>query len=129
MEELFKEWVEADNAVHEIGEKIGLLEAELNRAKAAATEAMIKVRDMMNHDGLVEDTVHGALVDYKIYFTTPKESVKVLDANAVPDELCKIERKPMLREIGKLISEGATPNWAVVEIGTPKLIYKAITRR
>lgn len=129
MEELFQAWVAADNVVHEIKEKIEALENELRRAQRAATDAMIEVRDVMQHDGLVEENIRGALVDYKIYFTTPRKSVKVLDTDALPDEFCKIERKPNLRKINDHIAEGHTPNWATVEEGTPKLSYKAVMRR
>jgi hypothetical protein len=129
MEELFMAWLEADNAVHAIKERIKAQETELAKANTEATEAMIKVRDLMNHDGVLEDTINGKFIDYKLYYTTPRESVKV-DAEAVPDKFCKIERKPKLKEIGDLIRESeAPPNWARFELSEPKLTYKAITRK
>ncbi len=78
----------------------------------------------MESNGVVEDTISGQYCDYVIYTTAGGESVKVENPDAVPDEFCKIERKPKLNDIKKHIKEGNSVNWATIETSQGKLTYK-----
>lgn len=127
IEELLLNWLKADSEVYSIKEQIKEMQTKLVLAETNSAEAAVQAKDYMNHNGLVEDTVKGEFIDYKIYFTTPRESVKVLDG--VPDEFCKIERKPDLKKIKSFIDEGNTPNWATLQLGESNLTYKSVTRK
>lgn len=50
--------------------------------------------------------------------------VVVVDEAAVPDELCKIERKPDKTKIREFINGGELPNWAVREIGADSIAIR-----
>jgi hypothetical protein len=115
------------------------LEREKTRAQLVANEAEAKVcqaraalEQLMTETGEVEVILPGKVTDYKIGYSTPRESVKV-DAEAVPDHYCKIERKPELKKIGEYMKAlrqagQALPNWAGFEKGTPKLQWTSVKK-
>ena len=78
----------------------------------------------MSETGEFEVAISGQYCDYVIYTTKGRESVKVENPDAVPDEFCKIERKPKLNEIKKHIEDGNQVNWAALEKGHGKVTYK-----
>lgn len=49
----------------------------------------------------------------------------VIDATAVPDELCRIKKEPDLTKIGKFIEAGNSPNWAKKDIGPETLTLRS----
>ncbi len=120
----------AKQALNDVTEKFG---ADLNAAERAVEEAWCDIQTLMEESGEVEVLIPGALNDAKIAWSTPRETVKVVDPLAVPDHLCKIERKPKLKEIGdelKALRESGQPlpNWAVFELGRPKLGWRAVKK-
>lgn len=128
-EDLLVQWLLADKRQSEIKQKMDLLGEELGRAVNDAKLAAVEIEKEMSLTGEFEIKIEGELTDYKIYWTTPRESVKVINSDAVPDEFCKIERKPKLKEIGDFIrQEKSPPNWAMIEKGESKLTYKLIKK-
>jgi hypothetical protein len=71
-------------------------------------------------------------MDFKIGWTTPRETVKA-EPDATPDQFCKIERKPKLKEIAEHLkhlrqANLPLPNWASFERGASKLAWKAVKK-
>jgi hypothetical protein len=109
-----------------------LLQQERNGAETALDLAWVEVEKLMAETGEVEVILPGEVTDFKISWSTARETVKV-EAEAVPDEFCKTERKPKLKEIGEYLKglrDGniAFPNWASFQTGSAKLGWKAIKR-
>lgn len=129
MSEYFIRWITADNAIHNLKSKIADIETEIKKYESEAADARNAIEQEFAENGVVEDIIHGELIDYKIYFTAGRESVKVENPDSVPDEFCKIERKPKLREIKEHIESGNLVNWATIETGSGKLTYKAKERK
>ena len=108
--------------------RTGIAQAEREQADGWATIAAL-----MAETGEVEVTLPGAANDFVIGWSTPRESVDVPDAAAVPDEFVQIERKAKKREIGahlKALEDAgqAQPNWATLKMGEPKLGYRLAKR-
>lgn len=104
-----------------------------NQAEHALALAWDAVASLMAATGEYEAVLPGIDTDYLIAWSKPRESVKVIDPEAVPDEFCKLERKPRLKEIGDMLKEcrdnGITlPNWAALEPGQPKLGWKPVKK-
>lgn len=128
MDELLKVWLWADTKSSEIKKMMAALEADLNDVDKERDLALTAIKEEMASTGEYEVLVPGEFCDYRIYYTTPRESVKV-EIDAVPDEFCKIERKPKIREINDFIKQlDVPPNWARIELGQPKLTYKVCKR-
>lgn len=66
----------------------------------------------------------GVVIDF--YYPTPRKSIDVPDANAVPDDFCRIKREPDKLKIKDHLDAGNRPNWASERTSTPKLTYKFI---
>lgn len=129
----FAKVLKADAAIAEA--KTAKQEAEakaklaINAAEAKAREAWDAIEAIMTETGEYEMLLPDNHIDYKISYTTPRQSVKV-DESAVPDEFVKIERKPKLKEIGEYLkTQDTLPNWASFERGEAKLTYKAIKKK
>lgn len=129
IEQILVEWMEADNQVYDIKQRIKELETQLVLAETQSSDCMIKAKDYMNSEGILEDTINGEKLDYKLSFTKPRGSVKCPDSDAVPDEFCKIERKPKLKEIKEYLDAGNESNWASIEYTEPKVTYKVMVRK
>ena len=100
----------------------------INGAEKRAADAWAAIESLMKETGEIEVILPDDHIDYKISYTTPRQSVKV-DEAAVPDEFVRIERKPKLKEIGDYLKTLDTPpNWASFEQGKPKLTYKAVKK-
>ncbi|OWK34647.1 hypothetical protein [Fimbriiglobus ruber] len=109
-----------------------LLQAEKTAAETDLASAWEQVEQLMSETGEVEVLLPGAVTDFKIARSNPRETVKV-EVEATPDEFCKIERKPRLKEIGEhlkgLRDAGLPfPNWASFQVGTAKLSWKAVKK-
>jgi hypothetical protein len=109
-----------------------LLEQERTGAETKLEQAWVEVEKLMAETGEPEVFLLGEVTDFKIGWSSPRQTVKV-EADAVPDEFCKIERKPKLKEIGdylkRLKEEGAAlPNWGRFEDGATKLTWKAVKK-
>lgn len=120
-------------AKSELDDATSRLKLEINQGEHDLAVAWEGMQALMAETGEVETTLPGAANDYRIHWTSPRESVKVEDADAVPDEWCKIERKPKLAEIGKMLkglaaTGGQFPNWATLERGEAKLAWKAVKK-
>jgi hypothetical protein len=86
----------------------------------------------MAETGKVEVLLPGAVTDFKIGWSTPRETVRV-EPDAVPDEFCKIERKPRLKEIGEYLkglrdAGEPFPNWGGFQTGASKPAWKAVKK-
>lgn len=109
------------------------LKSAIAEAEIELTEAWKQIEQLLSETGEYEALLPGTVTDYKIGWSSPVERVKA-DPDATPDEFCKIERKPKLKEIGEHLkairAEGQPlPNWASFERGEPKLGWKAVKRK
>ncbi|MDZ4858052.1 MAG: hypothetical protein SGI88_03645 [Candidatus Hydrogenedentes bacterium] len=116
-----------------LAETIAPLQSEVTQSELAVREAWIGVRDLMNETGEVEVILPGVANDYKIGWNKQRESVIVESVDALPDEYVKLERKAKLKEIGehlKGLRDGGLsfPNWARLEMGESKLVWKAVKK-
>lgn len=131
-EAAFQAVLAAENELAEIKTKLDEVSTLLGNAKNGAekrlADAWLEVEKMMAENGEYESIIVGQEIDYKICYTTPRQSVKIVNAEAVPDEYCKIERKPKLKEIGDLLKAGLQTNYATLEYGDKKLQWKAIKK-
>lgn len=105
----------------------------VNHAEIDLKQAWEEVDNFLRENGVTETIIPGRHMDYKVSYGTPRESVKVIDPEAVPDEFVKLERKPKLKEIGEMLkklreSGQALPNWATFQWGERKLGWKAVKR-
>ncbi len=127
MSEHLIKWLEADAKIAEIKSQMSKLSDEKSTYERAAEEARIALDDEMAANGVTEDTIEGELVNYKLSYTTPRQSVKA-DAEATPDDFCKIERVPKLKEIKEFLDAGNQVNWASIQLGESKLTYKVVKK-
>ena len=116
-----------------MAEATTLLGMKVTGAENALSQAWEAVQKLMAETGEPEVLLPGAVTDYKIAPSTPRETVKVESPDAVPDEFCKIERKPRLKEIGEFMKglrdqNLPLPNWARFEHGASKLGWKAVKK-
>lgn len=112
-----------------LSKAVAILKTEKAIAESALDKAWKALSDLMEETGETEVLLpsDGATWN-KIYYTAPRESLKV-DEDAVPDEFCKIERKPKLNEIKEYLKcRDDLPNWAHLEIGKSKLAWKNVKR-
>lgn len=127
MSEQFVRWIKADSIISDLKKQIAELEADVKKQELEAADARLAIAQEMRENGLLEDTIEGELINYKLYFSAPRASVDV-DVSAVPDEFCKIERKPELKKIKEYIDAGNQVNWATIKQNEPKLTYKAVKK-
>jgi hypothetical protein len=121
-------------AKSELDQHTARLKSEISAAEMAMGTAWDDIQALLTETGEVEVVLPGAANDYRIAWSNPRESVKVEDPSAVPDDFVKIERKPKLKEIGdylKNLRKGkyAMPNWARLEKGESKLMWESIKKR
>jgi hypothetical protein len=125
IEELLKDWLLADAKIQKLKTYIADLNSDLADAERESDAARVSVQEELAGTGEYEVNVPGEYCDYKIYFTTPRASIKVISAYAVPDEFCKTERIAKLKEIKEYLDTVKDlPNWATIEMSQPKLTYK-----
>ena len=129
---LLKAEEEAANAKAALAEATNPLQIAVNQADQKVWDAWAAIEAEMKETGEYEVLLNGSVIDYKISWSTPRDRVKV-DAEATPDDFVKIERKPMLKEIGEhlksLQAEGKPlPNWASIEKGESKLKWAAVKK-
>ncbi len=129
MEAAFQNVLEAEFTLSSLkNEKqkvISAMDFNIAEAEYDLRESMKAIDAIMKESGEFEVGLTIGHNHYKINYSTPRQSVKIVDIDAVPDEFCKIERKPKLKEIGELLKNGNT-NWAMFELGEKKLQWKAI---
>ena len=127
--------------IHKSERAVVAIEAEQARVndsyekrKAVELDARRRAIDsfaaIMEKTGEVEVVLPGENVDYVVRWTTPRESVKIVDIRAVPDEYLNepAERTAKKKEIGLYIKEcrklnKPLPNWAVMEKGKSELTW------
>jgi hypothetical protein len=100
-------------------------------ARASLDAAVSAYTDYMHNNGIVEDYLSGNTCDYKISFTTPRESVDVPDANAVPDDFLRMKPEPDKKKIAehlRSLPESSRPNWAAMKLGESKLTWKPVKK-
>lgn len=120
--------IESDLAERGIAAKIKIAELE-----TVQIEKWAEIKAHMEETGEYEIILSGSATNYKICYSAQRESVKVSDPNAVPDEWVKTERKPKLKEIGdylKALREAGQPlpNWANLELSEKRVSWKAVKK-
>lgn len=126
-DQLLINWLAADAKIASIKQNMDDLQKDLDWAKKESDQAREVMKEAMQTTGEYELDLKGEYCDYKVYYTTPRKSVKV-DVEAVPDEFCKIVKTPKLKEIGELLESETPPNWARYELGESKLTYKMVKK-
>lgn len=103
-----------------------LLTNAKNAAEKKLADTWIEIEKLMAESGEYEINLlkHHA----KICYSSPRQSVKIVDIDAMPDEFCYIVRKPKLKEIGNMLKAGLQTNYASLEYGEKKLMWKAIKK-
>lgn len=123
--------LKAEAELTEIDGKLSKSVAALRMERALAESTLYKAWKaldfLMQETGEVEVLLKADNGWNKIYYTTPRQKVVVDDA-AVPDNFCKIERKPKLKEIGEELDRGALFNWARYETGESKLAWRNVKK-
>src|SRR5690349_4119092 len=103
----FAEVLKAEDAISAaksaLTEATTRLDREVREAEFRREQAWSVVKGLLDSTGEYEVTLPGSVTDYKISYSTPRETVKAEVPEAVPDEFCKIERKPRLKEIGEFL--------------------------
>ncbi len=133
MTEAFSAVLDAENAISDLKAQMAKLDEEKGLQERALSAAWERVSDLMAETGEYEVLIPGSAVDYKIAYSKPRETAKV-EPDGVPDEFCKVERKPKLKEIGEHLkslkdSGLPMPNWGRLESGVSKLTWKAIKKK
>lgn len=132
----FQDWVKAEQeyaeAKRELDGHTARLKIAMSKAEARAEDAKQAIANEMRETGEFEVMIAGTVSDYVIGWSTPRESVKA-DASACPDEFVKVERKPLLKELGehlkKLREAGEPmPNYASLVKGEPVLQWRAVKK-
>lgn len=116
---LLKKEAEAKQIKWELDQDIALIERYVSQKQEELKKLMGDEKSI-----LIEDE----LQNWKISYTKPRGKVKVTNIDAVPDELVKIEKKPMLKEIGAYLDEHGLSNWAEIETSEPKLTWRAVKK-
>lgn len=93
-----------------------------------------EVEAAMKENGTVEETLPGDIMDYRIAYSVPRETVDIADGAAVPDNFCRIDRVPNKTEIGKFLkqcheTQNPLPNWATLKPGESKLMWRAVKKQ
>lgn len=135
LEAAFQDWLACEDrlsvAKSELDKATILLTNAKNGAEFQVEKAKAVVEKMMAETGEYELFIpesEGSSRGYRVGWSTPRQSVKIVNADAVPDDLCKIERKPKLKEIGDLLKAGLQTNYAALEYGEKKLQYKWVKK-
>lgn len=130
-EEAFKRILECERSLSSA--KAELQKAEtifggaVNRAEKDLKDAWEAIEGIMAQTGEYEILLPGENgMDYKIAWSTPRQSVKIVDDAAVPDEFCRVKREPDKKKIKEELESGAKHNWAALEYGEKHLTWKAI---
>jgi hypothetical protein len=63
---------------------------------------------------------------YVVNWSTPRQSVKVVDDAAVPDEFCRVKREPDKKKIKEELESGKAHNWASLEYGEKHLQWRSV---
>jgi len=129
MREHLARWVAADGKIANLKQEMADLEQEVVKWQTEADDARCQLAAEMKSNGVLEELVDGELIDYKLSFTNPRGAIKCPDADAVPDEFCKIERKPELKKVKEYLDAGNEVNWATIEFSEPKLTYRLVKRK
>lgn len=116
----------------ELREQTARLKLAIAEAETREAAAWKEIEGLMAESGEPEVRLPGAVSDYLIGWSNPRESVKG-DPDAAPDEFVVIERKLKKKEVGehlkKLRDAGETlPNWCSFEKGERKLMWKTVKR-
>ena len=126
-----QEWIDAENELEVLRKEKRKLVDDADsriRAKQAEIDDIKAAFDAdMKANGVLEDLIEGRNHNYKISYAKQPEKV-IVDADAVPDDYCKIERKPMLKEIKDMLQSGAQTNWARLERGDPQITWKMVKK-
>ena len=98
----------------------------VNGAQKRLDDAWKDMEAYMASTGEYEITLPGDGIDYKIGWSTPRQSVKIVDDAAVPDEFCRIKREPDKKKIKEELESGKAHNWASLEYGEKHLQWRSV---
>lgn len=110
----------------ELDKATTLLTQAKNGAETRLEKAWVQIELMMAENGEYEVIIPSEGHSYKIGWSTPRQSVKVVDVEALPEDLVKTEKKPKLKEIGDRLKEGWKTNAASLEYGEKRLQWKVV---
>jgi hypothetical protein len=129
--ELLAYWIELDSLIDaakkQKREVIYRADSDIAKLEVEREEVIAMFDAEMKANGVLADDILMGLHNYRVSYHTQPERV-VVDADAVPDEYCKIERKPKLTEIKAMLQEGVQTNWARLERSEPKLNWKMVKK-
>jgi hypothetical protein len=105
----------------------------VGEAETRLTTAWQALDALMKETGELELLLPSEDGGYKVAYDKPRETVKVENVDAVPDEFVKTERKPKLKDIGDHLKDlraakVALPNWATLQKGEPKLVWRHVKK-
>jgi len=129
--ELLKYWIELDGLIDaakkQKREMVYRADSDIAKLEVEREEVIAAFDAEMKANGVFEDLIEGKMHNYKITYQQQPERV-VVDDDAVPDDMCKIERKPKLTEIKAMLAEGKQVNWARLERNEPKLVWRMVKK-
>lgn len=104
-----------------------ILGNEVSAAEQELTLAWHEIETHMKETGEFElEFPAPAGQKYVINWSTPRQSVKIVDEAAVPDEFCRIKREPDKKKIKEELESGKTHNWASMEFGEKHLQWRSV---
>jgi hypothetical protein len=100
-------------------EEVNRLNAKIKEYESKAGQCKKSIRQEMIADGVESDKQDG----FTLYLRKGSQRIDV-NADACPDEFCRIKREPDKAAIKKHIDAGNIVNWATVQVGEPTLVIK-----
>jgi translation elongation factor EF-Ts len=129
--DMLKDWIELDSQLEAAKkhkrEVVAKADSAIAKLEAERDMLIEQVDAEMKANGVFEDLIEGKMHNYKITYQQQPERV-IVDDDAVPDDMCKIERKPRLAEIKAMLAEGKQVNWARLERNEPKLVWRMVKK-
>jgi len=130
-DELFKAVLDCEaelsEAKAELQKATTLFGQRVNGCEKKLADAWKEVEDYMTSTGEYELSFPApAGQAYIVNYSTPRQSVKITDDDAVPDELCRIKREPDKKKIKEELENGKAFNWASLQYGEKHLQWRCV---
>jgi RNase adaptor protein for sRNA GlmZ degradation len=128
IEELINNLVEAEKIAADVKQAFDIAKAKYDTASYEVEQCKRHIVVWMQDNNTEEYTLSRPVFSYKVALTTPRQSVKIVDDSAVPDEYARVvtTRSPDKNKIKDAIQAGAQFNWASMEYGNPSLTVKMV---
>ena len=132
---MFAELLKAEQELAEIKAQANNIANEwtvkVQNANYKHEAAKAVMQEYMESNGVTEEVFVGDSVDYKVCFTTPRETVDTPDVDALPDEFARIKKEPKKKELLehiKSLPEHERPNWATLKLGEKSLTWRLVKK-